>query len=55
MRVYIPDFLYENVVELASKILGLDLTLERLASENTFLGVLDVMSLLDLYHPFDPA
>ena len=50
-----PDFLDENGFELASEVLGSNLALKVLASQDALLGVLDVVPLLLLDQPFDTA
>ena len=51
----VPDFLHENGLELASEILRSKFALEVLARQDALLRVLDVVGLLALYHPLDPA
>lgn len=41
----IPDFLYKDGFELASKVLRLNFALQILSCQNSFLGIFDVMSL----------
>lgn len=51
----VPDFLDEEGFELTTKFLGLKPALETFACQNALLRILDVMKLLALYQPFDPA
>lgn len=51
----VPDFLHEDGLELAREVLGSELALEVLARQDALLRVLDVVDLLALYQPLDPA